>query len=156
IDDALIDGADLRGARLDGVDLARAHPPPTISVPGDPDATRKLAALLAQHQEWISSSGRRGARADLVGAQLQGASLVGANLAGAGLAGADLTGAHLSQANLRLADMRGAVLLGASLDEACLDGANLSRADLTRVRARGVSIAPMERRDATGKPLGAT
>ena len=46
--------------------------------------------------------------------------------------------------------------MGANLDEACLDGANLARADMTRIRARGVSIGPMERHDANGKPVGAT
>ena len=75
--------ADLRGAKLRGVDLSEAN---------------------------LSEADLRGA--DLSGANLREAKLRIADLSGANLRGVDLSEANLSGANLRGADLRGASLRG--------------------------------------------
>ena len=75
--------ADLRGAKLRGVDLSEAN---------------------------LSEADLRGA--DLSGANLREAKLRIADLSGANLRGGDLSEANLSGANLRGADLRGASLRG--------------------------------------------
>ena len=83
LSEANLSGADLRGAKLRGVDLSEAN---------------------------LSEADLRGA--DLSGANLREAKLRIADLSGANLRGVDLSEANLSGANLRGADLRGASLRG--------------------------------------------
>lgn len=61
----------------------------------------KLDEILSLHKEWLETFGKKGAKANLRGADLEGA---------------DLSGANLRDANLRGANLRGADLRGADLD----------------------------------------
>ncbi len=45
----------------------------------------ELNEILEQHELWVDTDGKEGARANLAGAYLAGANLAGANLAGATL-----------------------------------------------------------------------
>ena len=116
--------------------------------------------VLSKHEQWCTTDGNEGERANLRGADLSGADLSGANLRGANLidanlsyanlrgaylSGADLSGANLRGANLIDANLRGAVLRGANLRGADLRGANLhcanlTDADLTDADLRGADL----------------
>ena len=85
----------------------------------------KLTETLAAHKLWMESNTKKGARANLRGADLSGADLRGANLNGANLSCANLRCANLRGANLRCANLRGADLSGADLSGADLSGADL-------------------------------
>jgi uncharacterized protein YjbI with pentapeptide repeats len=98
----------------------------------------KLEEILQQHELWVDSGGKEGARADLSCANLEGADLAGANLQGA-----DLQKANLKKAVLSLADLRGAVLFQANLEEADVLGTELQGASLQHailVTATGLSV----------------
>ena len=84
IEQAIKQGAYLRGANLEGANLEGAY---------------------------LRGANLEGA--DLEGADLRGANLEGANLEGADLEGADLRGANLEGADLEGADLEGAYLRGA-------------------------------------------
>jgi uncharacterized protein YjbI with pentapeptide repeats len=105
-----------------------------------------LCQEVRNHVEWLNSSGRRGDRARLSGANLSGVRIRGAQLreayldradlsrarlGGADLREANLSGADLSAAYLGGADLSDAYMAGADLFSADLDGADLSKADLT-------------------------
>ena len=105
LEEANLEGANLRGANLQGAYLEEAN----------------LEGADLQ-------------RANLRGAYLQGAYLEEANLRGANLQEANLRGANLRKADLQRANLRGANLQGAYLEEANLRGANLEEADLTLIR----------------------
>jgi uncharacterized protein YjbI with pentapeptide repeats len=116
--------------------------------PGAMSTTEQLAAILADHEQWLRSEERAGRRADLTGATLDGA-----DLAGVDLSGATLRGASLNQATLRDAQLTHADLTDASLRGADLSGANLMLADFTGADLREANLS----RSATGseRPLGA-
>jgi len=109
-------GADLRYARLDGVE----------------------ASLLD-----LSGSDARGA--SFVGASMVGARMTGLSSPGSPWSGADLTDANLTAASLQGATFDGAtldraVLATADLVLASFESASLNRADLERARLRGVAF----------------
>ena len=144
-----MEGADLRGAKLEGrailapnlrrTDLRHANLEGTWLDKGNLEEADLRGANLREVS--LQSANLREARlqeanlwraelqgADLENAQLQGANLgmaklQGTNLSGAGLEGADLQGAELQGANLHMAD-----LCGANLQRAKLQGANLKHA----------------------------
>lgn len=89
-----------------------------------------LETILRDHNLYIESGGKLGARADLRGANLRKANLYGATLYKADLREADLYGADLCGADLRGAYLREANLYGADLYKADLREANLYGADL--------------------------
>ncbi len=107
----------------------------------------ELEAILESHKDWVNSSGKTGARADLSncefpGVDLQNAGLScailrGSKLHGAVLKDADLTEAQLADADLSRADLRGTVLHRSCLQNADLTGAkgpqeeNLAGANLS-------------------------
>ncbi len=100
----------------------------------------ELEGILAAHREWLGDC-KKGAWANLSGADLSWANLLRANLSWANLlranlswanlSGADLSGANLSGADLSWANLSGADLSGANLSGADLSGANLSWANLS-------------------------
>ena len=90
----------------------------------------ELERILEAHRKWVESEGKKGERADLLGANLQEANLFGANLQKADLLGANLQEADLGGASLQEANLFGANLQGADLEEANLQGANLDFTDL--------------------------
>ena len=81
----------------------------------------ELKAILKDHKLWSDSSGSKGKRASL-----QGANLCNANL----------TDANLCNANLTDANLRGANLIDASLQDANLQDANLQDADFSDANLR--------------------
>ena len=105
----------------------------------------KLDEILSLHKEWLETFGKKGAKANLRGADLECANLRYANLRGADLEGADLSGANLSYAdlsgaNLSYADLRYADLRGANLSGADLSKVNLRYADLRGANLRGANL----------------
>ena len=97
-------GADLRGADLGGADLRGAYLRGADLGGADLGVAYLRGADLGV--AYLRSAYLRGA--DLGGADLRGADLGGADLRGAYLRGADLGGADLGVAYLRGADLRGA------------------------------------------------
>jgi hypothetical protein len=87
---------------------------------------QELEKVLEQHQLWLKSDGKEGAKADL-----RRISLNGEDLDEVDLRGADLSSADLSEANILYADFSGANLSGANLSGADLSGANFSGVDLS-------------------------
>ena len=65
----------------------------------------KLDEILSLHKEWLETFGKKGAKANLRGADLECANLRYANLRYANLRYADLSGANLRDANLEGADL---------------------------------------------------
>ena len=74
-----------------------------------------IELILKKHKEWILTSGEKGERANLRGADLREADLGWANLRGADLREADLGWANLRGADLGWANLRGAYLGGVVL-----------------------------------------
>jgi Pentapeptide repeats (8 copies) len=108
-----------------------------------------LDKLLEQHELWMDSKEKSGARADLSGADLSHADLRG-TLFGADLRFANLSGAILRLADLSYADLSHADLSHADLSFADLSGADLSHADLfgaqlmfAKLRFAGLSDADL-------------
>ena len=114
-----------------------------------------LTEILQQHQLWLQTDGREGARADLRRADLSEADLRDADLRRADLSDADLSGADLSDADLSGADLRGADLRGADLSRASLRGASLRGANLSRASLRGANLAGANLAGAIGLPIAA-
>jgi uncharacterized protein YjbI with pentapeptide repeats len=82
----------------------------------------ELAALIANHKEWVESNGTRGSRA-FAGPL---------NLCGMDLRGADLQRADFTEVDLRCANLSGATLTGArGLAAERLGGANLTDVELS-------------------------
>ena len=125
---ALLNGADLRGAKLFVANLSGACL----------DAADLRAADL---------SGARLCRASLYEADISEAFLNGASLREAKLRAADLSATVLSRADVHNADLHGANLNVADLTAADLSGANLAGADLSyaNLSASNLSDANLDR-----------
>lgn len=128
---ANLDGADLKGASLEGVNLDGA------SLKG---ANLEGAELVAAQLNDANLE-----NANLVGATLDFANMVGANLKGANLKGASLENAILQKANLKGANLENAILSFAVLNNCDLEGANLegatlSKAYLTKASAKDANL----------------
>ncbi|MEU7532281.1 pentapeptide repeat-containing protein [Saccharothrix sp. NPDC042600] len=126
LDSALLVGAKLRCANLDGTFLRHA------SLIGADLRGASLSSARLDAPEAVGPGG--------VGAVLRGASLVGARLTGATLRGAvlervDLSGADLTDADLAGADLDGANLAGAYVRGADFTGATLDFAAALRAGA---------------------
>ena len=106
-----LEGADLGGANLAGLDLR------------------------GWRLQYLNLRG-----ADLGGANLEDSVQLGTDLRGANLGGANLRGVKLEGANLGGANLGGADLRGVKPEGANLRGANLGGADLTSSRLAGVSL----------------
>jgi len=114
-------------------------------IDGNVRSRADLDEILREHKQWVKSSHKSGACADLLGANLSGAWLQGANLAGANLWDAKLYRANVSHANLRgtiliNADLRDAFLAFSDLERADLFGAHLDRATLNFANLRGADL----------------
>ncbi|MFE3252105.1 pentapeptide repeat-containing protein [Streptomyces sp. NPDC059209] len=123
---------DLRGARLQQVELAPVH--------GAPGATLAGADLRAVDLNHSILDNADLSGADLSGANLNGASVLHANLSDADLSDTNLFGVNLSRAQMFDADLSGANLFAAELSDAVLSGADLSGADLKNVDLDGVAL----------------
>ncbi len=126
LQDAQLNGIDLRGAVLD-------------------DARLEGAELGASLLTGANFSNAHLDRADLTGAQAQGAnflvaSLQGADLSGAQLQSADLSSTSMQGAVLSFAHLQGAVLRDADLEGADLYYAKLHGADMTGARIRAADL----------------
>ena len=130
---ARLEGANLRGARLEGADLRHVRLEKANLV----EAHLEGADLRHVHQ----GEGTEFASAHLEGADLRGAHLEGADLRNAHLEGADLRNAHLEGAKLHDAHLEGAKLQGAHLlEDAELQRAHLDDAKLQGARLRGTCL----------------
>ncbi|HEY9885989.1 MAG TPA: pentapeptide repeat-containing protein [Vampirovibrionales bacterium] len=96
----------------------------------------ELKKMLAQHKEWLDSSGRAGKQADFSGADLRGTNLSGLDLSG----GADFYKANLKGVNFQETDLRWTCFTGADLTGADLRGAKLYRVCLAEARLKGAKI----------------
>jgi len=90
----------------------------------------ELKAILKDHKLWSDSSGSKGKRASLQGANLCNANLTDANLCNANLTDANLRGANLIDASLQDANLQDANLQDADFSDANLRDANLQDANL--------------------------
>jgi len=129
---------DLRGANLQGADLAAGQPDGS-------DAVFSGARLDGARMEGASLARARMEGARLVGARMEGASLVGARMEGARLDGARMEGvsldwARMEGARLYKARMEGASLNGARMEGASLRGARMEGASLSEARMEGASL----------------
>ena len=180
LSEAVLDNANLRCARLNGANLAGARVMGAVFREadligvclGDCDLSGAdltdvrlskpldtLALVLQRkifdHERWIESGGRRGARADLDAADLMRVDLRGVDLSAANLRGACLRQSALSRVRLVMADLSGADLERANLIGAVLLGANLSFANLRGADLTRCELGPAEIRDpASGRATG--
>lgn len=79
----------------------------------------KLKKILAEHELWLRSDGRKGSKADLFAANLACTDLLGISLEAASLTAANLSGTNLRYSNLKGADLNYAGLRGTDLDFSC-------------------------------------
>ena len=121
LDEAILDGADLRK-----VDLVRA--------------SLQRASLIGAKLQGASLGNAKLQGASLDDAQLQGASLGKAQLQGTSLLGTQLQGASLSQARLQGALLERAQFQGADLERAQLQGAALDNATLQGALLKGAQL----------------
>ena len=101
----------------------------------------ELNKILEEHQLWLESDGKKGARADLSYTNLKGVNLERANLERANLKEANLRGTNLKRANLNGANLKRANLTGVNFHEAKLILADLYRANLEEANLKGVDFA---------------
>jgi uncharacterized protein YjbI with pentapeptide repeats len=125
LQNALLDHADLRGAKFESADWRKQ--------PGRPRESIRTN---------LDSASLDGAR--LQGALLDGASLKGASLNTASLQGASLDHASLQGAVLDGASLQGAVMTSGHLQGASLDGAHLVGASLASVELQAASLLSAE------------
>jgi uncharacterized protein YjbI with pentapeptide repeats len=101
-----------------------------------------LQTILSDHETWLTTNTKSGARAELVGADLRNAELHATNLRQANLSKANLSGADLFGVSLRDADLQGADLTDAKgLRSHQVSGANLSGARLSESVAISEGLA---------------
>ena len=101
-----------------------------------------LQTILSDHETWLTTRTKSGARAELAGADLRNAELHATNLRQANLSKANLSGADLFGVNLRDADLQGADLTDAKgLRSHQVSGANLSGARLSESVAISEGLA---------------
>lgn len=124
LQDGTMNGADLTGARLQNVRLARANLEQVTLSGADLTGCYLGATNLKA--------------ADLTGAKLADSNLREVILPGANLRDADVRGSHMATANLREADLRGADLREANLWGAYLYGANLTGADMSGANLQNI------------------
>ena len=133
-----MEGADLAGTSLIGVDLSKAKMAGARFTRGVEDLALDVQNVLISHKEWADFAGAKGARAVLDGRDLKHVNFPGIDLAGATLREIDLRGGNLSEAGLVMADLTNARLDKASLVNADLSGANLKGARRSRGGPDGV------------------
>lgn len=95
----------------------------------------ELQETIEAHQDWLSSGGKEGIRADFSGMDLSGQDLSDVDFRRAiftatNLSDADLTDANLSEAWLEESNLRGADLTRTDFSHANLKGADLQDADM--------------------------
>lgn len=115
-------------------------------------AHKKLIQILAEHEVWLESHGKKGVPAnlekadlrqvDLSGVNLRAANLKGALLHGAQLAGTDFTGANLSGSMLKESNYQ-----DANLEVAILDYSDIAEkpSPLFKVEKGSVRLSPIDK-----------
>lgn len=144
--DARIDGAKLDGAVFDLEERSWGVFAGTRAFETYVSRIRETETVLRQHAEWVSTGGKRGARADFSGKSLRGLSLKGRELSAVSFVGADLTSTDLKKASLAAADFTGARLnftdlRGADLRGAVFDGCRALFADMRITDCGPISLA---------------
>jgi uncharacterized protein YjbI with pentapeptide repeats len=142
--------ADLRGAFVQNANVETPVEPMGETV--DRDST--IGRILAGHQAWIESGGRRGAPADLTGQSLANKNLRNFDFSAAKLVGTVFHQADLSGAKFEFTMMGRANLIEAKLTDAIFDGCNLTYAKLNRAVLRGASFQPKEIMTGGGESTG--
>jgi len=95
------------------------------------DIPLELKEILAAHQEWLSTKGKKGRQAQFKGYDFGGFNLSEVNLPRALLDKANFQGANLTSANFQSAKLCGVNFSQADLLKTNLNDANLQDADLT-------------------------
>ena len=133
--------AQVKGARLSGVDLRYASADGAFLIKADLDeADLRMASLVRANLQQANLSAAKLQGAMLSLANLQGATLQRANLQGATLNLADLQRTTLGDANLQQANLLLVNLQGADLAHANLRGANLGGGNLQGANLRGANL----------------
>jgi hypothetical protein len=100
-----------------------------------------IEKILDEHQLWLDSSGHKGKRADLSGANLRFVKIQNRNLTHAILYSADLWYADLSGSILKFADLRSCDLEGSFLAGVEFEGASMVFAKINRANLIGVNLS---------------
>ena len=132
--------ADRLNAKSDPIHLHRRTQAQKRAVHAGFISSDSLNYIIADHQRWLESWGKKGERAVLIRAKLKRADLYGLRLSQANFREADLCGADLSEADLYEANFQEANLIDAILEWASLDGANLKWADLQGADLRWANL----------------
>jgi len=104
-------------------------------LPVEPEEPKiDLKQVVKDHENWLLTSGKEGAKANFVNEKLSGADLQDVVLTNANMKHVDLGDALLKNASFEWADLRQAYLSGADMSGACLHGAKLRHADLSLSR----------------------
>jgi uncharacterized protein YjbI with pentapeptide repeats len=163
LDQLTLNGADLRGAHLAGVDLGslvganldKAHFQQCVAESFDNGTIRKAFCRAAEFREVSGAdfshsdlshakigegTGAKFVRSMLVDADLEHSKLKQADFTNACLTGADFTDSECLNAKFSQADLRGATLTRAVLRQADFSGADLREADLTAADLRGATF----------------
>ena len=124
---------------------------------------KKLKNTLKKHEEWLSTKGKSGEKADLNGenldlvnlekcdlsyANIENAEINRASLSFAKLIGANLKNANLNNSILSEANFSGAILIGAQLNGANMPGSILKKAKCYNASFIGASLGKADFTDA--------
>ena len=137
-------GSDIRSCNFDGSDLSGADLSDCRIATGLEKAPKEIQAQVTEHFLWISSAGKKGARASFKGMDLTGIDLSGADLSAADFTATNLTGAVLKQCSFRFAVFTGAVLSQANLSRADLRGTKLDGIQADGVDFSQSRLTPMQ------------
>jgi uncharacterized protein YjbI with pentapeptide repeats len=116
-----------KAAYIGSLDLAEA-----ISVDDSEEAAAAISNQIKAHEDWVETSGAKGARADFMGRDLSAVNFSGRNLTGAVFTECRLRAARFDRCRMSLAILSRADATGASFAGADLKGADLSDAILRR------------------------
>jgi len=128
----------LRDANVFNVDFARVadiaalNLDEAISVDDSEEAAAAIADQIKDHEDWVETSGAKGARADFMGRDLSAVNFAGRTLTGAVFTDCRLRAARFDRCRMSLAILTRADATGASFAGADLKGADLSDAVLRR------------------------
>lgn len=100
----------------------------------------ELVRIVANHQKWLQTDGKKGELADLSNCDLRHLDFRGADLRSAILRNAELSGADLHELNLTSADLCHAQLSDCNLQGAVLRECNLTGANLHNAQLAGSDL----------------
>lgn len=147
---AVLTGANMVGTVFDGADLTAAHVQPgemmkaslkKTTLPRPPNRTQ-IEDVLARHQQWITSLGKKGAQACFARMNLRGFTLVDADVSACDFTMAVLVTADMRRSRLDMALFPDVIAANINLESASLRGAKFECANLTNAQLTGVTATP--------------